>query len=173
MLRFVAAAVVLLVASATAPAFAQDPRSMLLLSAASLQRGNLQPFGMQLQQTIFQQTGGTGIYQPLLQLGQPVNAVVASQVPVPNGLLFQGRVFHQNGYSDWTLGYSFMTGRIEYGNFNPVAVGWPSGGVPGTTGGVSGSPGGNPPTPNTGGPPSQPRIPSTQGDACARFPELC
>jgi hypothetical protein len=84
-------------------ALAQDPRTIVQTADQSLQQGNMTVFGPQLQLVISQQTGGTGLYQPLTQLGPITNIAIESVQQIPNGLIVQGRAFHQTGYADWTL----------------------------------------------------------------------
>jgi hypothetical protein len=144
---------------------AQDPRTIIMTADQSLQQGNMNVFGLQLQQVISQQTGGTGRYQALVQLGPITNVAVGGAQQVQNGVIVQGRAFHQVGYADWTLGFSYLTQKIEFGNFNPVVANWP--------GGPPGAPSGPPATPTTGGPSTTPAVPSTKEDACAKYPTLC
>jgi hypothetical protein len=111
---------------AVAPAGAQypppTPQHVCQMAAQSSQQGGpilYNVFGQQLLQLIFQQTGGTGIYAPLVQLGQITNIVIGGINALPNGTFISCRVFHVNGYSDWQLGFSTYTQRIENSTFMP------------------------------------------------------
>jgi hypothetical protein len=105
-------------------ALAQDPRTIVQTADQSLQQGNMTVFGPQLQLVISQQTGGTGLYQPLTQLGPITNIAIESVQQIPNGLIVQGRAFHQTGYADWTLEFSYLSQKIEFGNFNVYQSGY-------------------------------------------------
>jgi hypothetical protein len=146
-------------------ALAQDLRGIVAAAAQGLQTGNLSMFGNQARQRIIFQVGPGGVWYPMAQLGPITNVIIANQYPMPTGVVFQGRAFHQQGFSDWTLGYSYQSQKIEFGNFNPVPLNW--------SGQPPGAPGGPQPTPTTGGPPTTPPVPSNPSDACAKYPTLC
>lgn len=120
---------VLLAAAAAlpAPAAAQyapppTPQHICNMAAQTSQQGGpivYNVFGQQLLQIIFQQTGGTGFYQQLVQLGAINNIVIGGINALPNGTFISCRVFHQNGYSDWQIGFSPVTQRIENSTFVP------------------------------------------------------
>ena len=155
------------------------PQYMCQLAAQSSQQGGAvltTVFGQQLLQLIYQQTGGTGVYAPLVQLGQIVNIVVGGVNALPNGTFVSCRVFHVNGYSDWQLGYSPYTQRIENSSFLPywtAAQQMPPQPQPQP---ASPAPAYSAPPPiqqQTGKPqPPQPPAP-TQSEACKKFPNLC
>lgn len=144
-----------------------DPRQLLSAMIAQLQTGALNPqwYGQQLWQMIALQTGGTGIYQPLVQLGPVQNVVVTQQQQLPQGSLFAMTAQHSLGQSTWIFGVSSITNRIEYANFNvgPSATPFP---LPTPTPTPSPSPQPIPaPTPS----PS----PGSESEACKKFPNLC
>jgi hypothetical protein len=159
LLRRLLLAVVLLVASEV-PGAAQEPRTLVVSAVRALQTGNLSIFGTQAQQRVRFQTGPSGVYHPLVAIGPITNVVVLGQAPMPQGVVIQGRAFHANGLSDWTLAYSFITQRIEFGNFNIPMQGLPP-------------PTPTPASPAPGPPPSTPSVPTSTGDACAKYPQLC
>lgn len=120
-------------------------------------------FGQQALFAIFQQTGGTGRYPPLVQLGPVHNVMIGGENVLPLGSFLTCRTVHQNGYADWQLAFSQMTQRFENFQFNSV-------------------PGGNPnpnptpnPTPNPNPNPTPNPVPKPPSDnqACQKFPELC
>jgi len=155
-------AFVVLLASFVQTSSAQqfDPRQVLALLIHQLQTGTPNPglIGPQLWQTIAMQTGNSGVYVPLQQLGQVTGINVVQQIPLPFGVGFVMTAQHQNGQSNWQFAISQMSGKIEYAGFNVQQVG--SGGDSGTSGGSGGtSDGGSDPIP-----PSQ---------ACDQFPDLC
>ena len=177
-----AIALALLFASAPArPARAQpDPRMVLAQVILQLQTGTPNPqwYGMQLWQTIAAQTGNTGVYLNLRQLGPVTNVVVASTVPLPTGVLYGMIAQHQSGWSTWVIGVSSVTNRIEYATFeignSPQAL--PQGPAQGPAQSPS-PPAGLPQTgpPQTGPPPNPAPAPPQGGtsDACRKFPNLC
>lgn len=142
-----------------------DPRQVLAGMITQVQTGALNPqwYGQQLWQMIALQTGNTGIYQPLVQLGPVLNVVVTQQQQLPQGSLFAMTAQHSFGQSTWILGVSSITNRIEYANFN---VGTSTTPFPLPTPSPSPNPQPNPaPTPS----PS----PGSESQACKKFPNLC
>ena len=93
-----------------------DVRVVLMQVILQLQTGSPDPswYGAELWQTIALQTGNTGVYPWLAQLGPVQNVYLNSQEPLPTGELYLLTAQHQNGTSTWILGISTMTGRIEY-----------------------------------------------------------
>ncbi|UPJ63083.1 hypothetical protein [Bradyrhizobium sp. 191] len=174
LIRFLTAAVLacLLQMSVTRTASAQaDPRQILAAVIQQLQTGTPNPawYGPQLWQTIAMQTGNSGIYPQLVQLGQVTNIVLNGQSQLPAGPVYSLAAQHQQGVSTWLLGISLYTNRIEYANFNigsapqqlpaqPLPI--PQTGAP-TPGSVP-----NPPS-------SAPPQTSGTSEACRRFPNLC
>lgn len=71
-------------------------------------------FGQQLLQTIYQQTNGTFVYANLVQLGPVQTIQVVGEQPVPQGVIYNMRVFHANGSTEWQMGISRISQRIEY-----------------------------------------------------------
>ena len=158
----------------SSPGLAQaNPQQILAAVIQQLQTGTPNPtwYGPQLWQTIAMQTGNTGVYPPLVQLGQVTNVVVNQQVQLPAGPVYSMTVQHANGTSTWQLGISNQTNRIEYANFNIGAAAQPLPGpatptpLPRTPAPVPGT------TPTTTGTPPPPGDPTSQ--ACQKFPNLC
>jgi hypothetical protein len=149
-----------------------DPRQILAAVILQLQTGTPNPnwYGAQLWQTIAMQTNNSGVYVPLVQLGQVTNVVLSGQTQLPAGPVYSMVAQHQNGVSTWLLGISLYSNRIEYANFNvgnatplalpaqPVPLPWSAAPQPGTT-------------PNP--PPSPPPAASSTSEACKKFPNLC
>jgi hypothetical protein len=174
-----AMAVVAAIVSAILPASAQappTPQHLCQMAAYAGQTGGpalYTVFGQQLSYVMFQQTGGTGIYMPLVQLGQITNVIIGGVTQLPNGTFVSCRVVHVNGMSDWQLGFSPYTQRIENSTVTPY---W--------TGGQQAMPQPVAPQPSqpigtlppiqqpTGKPDSQPPS-ATQSEACKKFPNLC
>src|SRR5262249_9711287 len=106
-----------------------DPRQILAGMIAQLQTGTPNPmwYGPQLWQTIAMQTGGSGIYPPLAQLGPVQNVTITQQQQLPQGWLVAMTARHSNGQSTWLIGIGSMSNRIEYANFNvgPSATPFP------------------------------------------------
>lgn len=148
-------------------AHAQDMRYVIATAAQGVQSGNLSMFGpsaeMRLRQTLgFGQ--GAMLYQRLASLGNVTQVNILNQYPMPNGLVVQGRAIHQNGYSDWTIGFSYASQRIEFGQFNAM----PGNPMPAPI------PGSSSPTPTTDSrPPTSPPVPTSADDACKKYPTLC
>jgi hypothetical protein len=125
-----------------------------------LQTGSENPnlIGQQLWYVISSQTGNTGIYPPLYQLGPITNITVDQQQQFPQGVLFNVTARHQNGQSNWRIGISSLTNKIEYANF--------------TLGGAPPPP--LPPTPPNPNPPSPSPSPTPPpSSACQKYPDLC
>lgn len=114
----------LLVASGAAMA-QNTPDRILATVIRGLQTGQINQswFGPQLLQTIHQQTNGTFVYQPLVQLGQVMNIQVTAQQPMAQGVVYAMRAFHANGATDWQMGISRITNRIEYLAINVASTG--------------------------------------------------
>jgi hypothetical protein len=152
-----------------------DPRQILRGMITQAQTGTPNPtwYGTELWQTIAIQTGYTGLYPQLVQLGPVRNVTISQQVPLPTGVIYAGTAQHARGTSYWEFGISTLTNRIEYASFQAA---------PGSTGtGTIGLPEAEPddepepvvkkPTPSGKGTPTS----GTGGtsDACRRFPNLC
>lgn len=142
-----------------------DPRQVLAGMIAQVQTGTLNPqwYGQQLWQMIALQTGGSGIYPPLAQLGPVQNVVVTQQQQLPQGWLFAMTAQHSYGQSTWLMGISSITNRIEYANFNVGSSATP---FPLPTPSPSPNPQPNPapvPAPS----------PGSDSEACQKFPNLC
>lgn len=143
---------------------AQDPRQILATMIQQAQTGTPNPYlyGVQLWHTMAAQTGNTGIYPQLVQLGPVQNIVITQQQQLPQGWLFAMTAQHMNGQSVWLIGLSSITQRIEYANFNvgatppPLPLPEPA---PRST-----PPSGS--TPSSGPEPED-------SEACRKFPNLC
>jgi hypothetical protein len=149
-----------------------DPRQILAAVILQLQTGtpNQNWYGAELWQTIAMQTNYSGVYPPLVQLGQVTNVVVSAQSQLPAGPVYSMVAQHQNGVSTWLLGISLYSNRIEYAYFNvgsaippglppqPVPLPLSSAPQPGTT-----------PNPPANPPPAA----SSTSEACRKFPNLC
>lgn len=136
-----------------------------------LQTGALNPnwYGQQLWMVIAQQTGGTGRYMPLTQLGPVTNVSLTGQIQLPAGPVYAVTVQHQFGVSNWQLGISSYTNRIEYGYFTLGGAAQPLPPQP--------TPAPPQPTPQPGAQPTPPPNPGPKADptsaACQKFPNLC
>ena len=111
-------------AAATAQA---TPDRILAIVIHGLQTGQVNQgwFGQQLMQVIYQQTNGTFVYTKLVELGPVQNIQLMGQQPVPQGMIFALRAFHANGATDWQMGLSQVSNRIEYLAINVVGGGGP------------------------------------------------
>ena len=156
-----------------------NPQYICQLAVQSVQPGGpsvYSVYGQQLLQVIYQQTGGSGVYVTLMQLGQITNIIVGGVSQLPNGTFIACRVMHVNGYSDWQIGFSPYTQRIENSTFVPhwtAAQVMPSQPVPQYT---PASPAPTQAPPAIQQQPSQPTQPPTapsQSEACKKFPNLC
>ncbi len=168
-----------------------DPRQILAGMILQSQTGRPNPlwYGQELWQTIAVQTGNTGYYPQLAQLGLVQNIIVTQQLPLPAGVLYAMSAQHQFGVSYWVFGISSLTNRIEYASFvyGPNAVPYQ---LPGVQSAAPATPApapsvGNPASPSAGksakskaAPPkadddagSTP--PAAQSEACKKFPNMC
>jgi hypothetical protein len=150
------------------PARAQpDAREVLRGVILQFQTGTPNPlwYGQELWRTAAMQTGNTGVYPLLRQLGPVQNIRITEQLPLPTGMLYAMTASHQNGQSNWHLGISSITNRIEYARFEVGQAAQP---LP--------SPGPAQPLPSQGPTPS-PRQPDPStaetSAACKKFPNLC
>jgi hypothetical protein len=160
MLRSILKAAAFLIGLGLGEGSAQNATTLIANANQGIVSGNLSMFEPPAAQRIAGQLGtpaGYVVYQRMAALGPVVNVSAVSTVPLPNGMMVHARATHQNGVSDWTLGYSYVTQRIAFGMFN----GFPSGAA--TGGSVQ------QPTPTTI---STPPPPSTS-DACTKYPTLC
>src|SRR5437773_2963155 len=151
-----------------------DVRQVLAGMIYQVSTGTENPnwYSPQLYQTIAIQTGNSGVYPQLRQLGTVQNVIVNQWLALPGGVVYSMTARHQFGVSFWEFGVGTFTNRIEYANFNigsaavPIPLpGQPSSGQPTIV------------TPSVGEPPTQqqPKPAPTQGqtDACKTFPSLC
>lgn len=106
-----------------------EPRRTLSTLIAAFQNCGpaiaYQMLGLQAFQIVFQQTGGTGCYPAVRQLGpvQQIEIVNTTQYPV--GPFYTLRVTHQSGdKSYWQLGLGTATNKVEHisvFNYEPPA----------------------------------------------------
>jgi hypothetical protein len=141
-----------------------DPKQVLAGMIHQLQTGTPNPswYGIELWQIIAIQTGNTGYYQPLAQLGPAQNIGVVQQLQLPVGSLYAMTVQHQHGQSAWILGLSSMSNRIEYAYFE-VGQHAQQSPFPLPT------PAPYPPADSR----TSPTPPNDTSDACKKFPNLC
>ena len=156
---------------------AQDMRQVVQAASFGIQTGNLSIFSPGPAQRITAALGGspTGmqVYQNLAALGPANSVTIFGQYPMPNGVVVQARSFHPAGFLDWTLGFSYVTQRIEFGRFNGMSNGMPI--IPG------GPPPNYGPVPNQSGPQrapdnhptTTPPVPKSDDEACTAYPTLC
>jgi hypothetical protein len=173
-----AAASALLIGSALLrPVLAQgNPEQILRGVIQQFQTGTPNPtwYGVQLWNLLALQTSNTGISLQLVQLGQVRNVAVNSTVPMPTGILYQMTAQHQNGVSNWVLGISSLTRRIEVleSNFGPTQQPIPVPNLPAQPSAPQdGFPSPSPlpnPTPNP-----YPSNRDKGSAACQKFPNLC
>jgi hypothetical protein len=169
-----------------------DPRQILNGVILQGQTGRPNPlwYGQELWQTIAIQTGNTGYYPQLAQLGLVQNIVVTQQLPLPAGILYAMSVRLQYGVSHWVIGISSLTNRIEYASFvyGPNSVPFqlpgvqaqaPAPATPQSAPSVDG-PAANPDRPAGGKPgAAKPEAPAAQApsaatsEACKKFPNMC
>lgn len=171
--------------------FPPTPQYLCQMAAQSSQQGGpvlYTVFGQQLLSLIFQQTGGTGVYMPLVQLGAITNIVVGGVNALPNGTFVSCRVFHANGFSDWQIGFSPYTQRIENSTFvpywtaaQPLPQPQPQPTQPSANPQQVPQPSPTPPVAQNAPPklekpsPTTTKAPptSSQSEACRKFPNLC
>ncbi len=140
-----------------------DPRMILGQVIAALQNCGppqvYQMFGAQLFQTVAMQTGGSGCYMQLKQLGPVTGMNVTGQQQFPAGPVYAIRVQHQAGATDWFMGISQATNKIEYLNFQPAQAPQPNI----KTGPI--------PKPDIGG--GTTPNPTGNKDGCSLYPAMC
>lgn len=150
-----------------------EPGMRLLIN--DLQRGREKwPFlSPPLAQAIMAQTGGTGQYSQLAQLGNPVSVQVIGGQPLPNGWVCVYRTQFQTAALDWQVASGMNL--LQAVSFQPSPVS----GIPVTPPpGVPSMPPSPPsvPIPSGGGggttSPNPGSVPSTT-EACKLYPNLC
>ncbi|WCS23897.1 hypothetical protein LOK46_22510 [Methylobacterium sp. NMS14P] len=109
------------------PAQAQfsDPRGYLGTLIQAFQNCGpstaYQGLSPQVYQYIAMQTGGSGCYQAVQMLGQVNKLTVENQIMMPVGPLYSVRAEHASGtQSIWQIGFSRISGQVEYINFQPA-----------------------------------------------------
>lgn len=129
-----------------------SPDKVLLELIAQVQTGtpDASLIGPQLWQIIAAQTGNSGIYPLLVQLGRVKSVDVIAQRDLPAGPIYSLKATHTGGESHWLLGISNVSRKIEYASFG---VNSPSAPI-------------LPPQPD-------PTKPSSTSKACLQFPNLC
>lgn len=175
------AILVLLSAGSIVQAQQSDPRQILNGMIYQVQTGSPNPnwYGVELWQLIAYQTGNTGVYPQLAQLGPVRDITINQQLPLPIGVIYAMTAQHTRGTSYWEFGISTLTNRIEYASF--VAT-------PGTTESLLPGPSPGPGSPRAGGQSEDPGWDRGSGsgsgsgsrgsgssnpDACRKFPNLC
>ena len=151
-----------------------NPQQVLAAMIYQVSTGTVNPnwYTPQLYQTIAVQTGNSGIYPQLRQLGTVQDVVVTQWLALPGGMVYAMTAQHQFGRSFWEFGIGAFTNRIEYASFNigPTAgphqlPGQPSSGQP------------TAPPPDIGQPPKRqepkPAPTQSQTESCKKFPSLC
>lgn len=144
-----------------------DPRPVLAGIINQLQHGQPNPawYGPDLWMTISSQTGNSGYYPALAQLGPVQNITVIARQALPLGELVAMSVQHSNGVSNWRIGITYATNRVEYLDFQlsgqPMPMPLPDP-----------PPDPVPPYPNPNPNPPPPPPPGNS-DACKMFPDLC
>lgn len=134
-------------------------------TAAILQQGGPQinaAFSPQLAQLVWWQTGNTGFYPILRSMGMVRSTTQGNVVPLQFGVSFACRSFHDQGYVDWRLVFSTVTGRMEYASFQPYSTSLSDQGHETGPGPAL--------RPEDERPVEDP-VPETE--ACRKFPELC
>ena len=119
---------------------------------------------------VFQQTGGTGYYVTIAQLGQVTGAQVYGRQEFPVGPVYAVRVNHQYGAVDWYIGFNRATNVIEYIASQAAPVGQPLPQVqtpppPPSTSPVS--------TPAPAAPAVQAPPAAKSGEGCDLYPTMC
>jgi hypothetical protein len=139
-----------------------DPRQILRGVIQQVQTGTPNPnwYGFQLWQLIAYQTGGSGVYPQLVQLGAVRDVTITGQLPLPTGMVYAMTARHAGGRSYWEFGISTVTNRIEYASF------------------VTGPDAGPLPLPGEDEQIDEPRTrpspkPGGTSEACRKFPNLC
>ncbi len=107
--------------------------------------------GPQLWQAIAAQTNNTGVYPQLVQLGSIRKVEVVARRDLPAGPVYSMKVTHSGGESNWIIGISTISRKLEYASagFNAAA------------------PTSLPPQPEP------PDSSDNTSDACRKFPNLC
>jgi hypothetical protein len=145
---------------ATPAAHAQGPCNEASLRAfiRDLQTGQLKwsALSPQLAQTIQVQTGGTGRYEQLAQLGEPASVSLVGTQPLPQGIVCGYRTVFPAAYGSGLLQAAFFR-FADSGGSTPDAT------PPQPTGG-----GGSTKQPTPGEP-----VPSGTSEACKLYPNLC
>jgi hypothetical protein len=114
----------LLVLASSAQAQAPDPRGALSALIQAFQNCGpqhvYQLLGVQAFQVVYQQTGGSGCYVQVQQLGPVTNMQVTNVAQYPAGPISTFRVTHSTGWTSyWQIGISTYTNRVEYINVSP------------------------------------------------------
>lgn len=101
-----------------------DPKQALALLIGAFQNcGPSQNFfimGQLLYQTVYVQTGGTGCYPQLRNLGPVLNMQKLNKTPYPAGPIYTIRTDHQFGTLFWQIAISEWTSKVEYLTVNAI-----------------------------------------------------
>ncbi len=176
----------LAISAVAAPASAQiNPRSFVIQVADQWRTGKSQPvlYGDSVRRVVAEQTNNSGIYPSLARLGPVRNVTLESTQPLARGTTWMLVATHEHGVSNWQVGYSERTGRVEYVEFT-IGRRSPSGASNTTTSGaVTGpvilgptspsAPSSSSSQPPVTVPPPRPTGGSEASTACQKFPNLC
>src|SRR5437899_2253492 len=90
-----------------------DARQVLAGMIYQVSTGTVNPnwYGSLLYQTIAIQTGNSGVYPQLRQLGTVQNVIVNQWMTLPGGVLYSMTAQHQFGVSFWVFGIGTFTNR--------------------------------------------------------------
>lgn len=169
--------------SAQAPVATPVPPRPVGELIRQLQNGEAKPdaFAPDIWKTIAQQTGGTGRYAALAQMGPVASTTVLAHTVDAQTTSFDIAAVHKQGISTWHLRFARSDGRIQWLSFHRSPNVLPEAGtIPDTPAKpVAGQPIGRagPVTPSTAPPPSTPPSStppaSVPTEACRKFPNLC
>ena len=163
------------------PAIPQSgPVNAMAQIIVGLQTGNMNwsRFYPNIRQVIAIQTGGTGRYIPLAQLGPVQNIVMVGGMQLPGGWIYNFRSFFPGGAVDWQVA-SDNAGNILQLAFQPSPQSLPTSlPAPKKTSEDPDDPDDPTPTPPVKAAPvgrggAKVITASTKGEACSLFPDLC
>jgi hypothetical protein len=151
------------------------PEQAMAQIAVALQTGtvNWSRFYPNVSQAIAAQTGNTGQYLVLAQLGPLQNVIRLNGVQLPLGFFYTFRVFFQAGTADFQVAADYPGNVLQLSfTVNPAPVYQPQP-YPTPYPGPSAPQPQPTPTPSTplGTPPTT--VPQTTADGCQQYPQLC
>jgi hypothetical protein len=163
----------------TPSARAQDCTSVNLRGLIrDLQTGhvNWPLLGPALRRAIVTQTGGTGRYVQLAQLGHPVSIELLGGRRLRNGIVCGYRTRFAAATLEWQIAFGFRIIQAMFFRYSGPGVGMPR---PTPRGPDRDPPAPTAPEPSSGGgggsgtPPAGEPVPSGTDDACKLYPNLC